>query len=201
MKNLARAVVQSAAFLELSSDDDLDPDVAVSALEALGQTISEMSPAERDALRAATREALRDELRAPASTDGALRFYEHFLRNFCLDVDGPSLEADEARAYWRRRLGEVSLPADWSAIEPGRAASFELELQRELHGSHALFGRTVLVIASGPHPDDLLVAPPVPTGSVYVVHLTWSTETTALWPHTEEFASLEAFLSGWDACS
>ena len=53
MKHLARAVVESFAFLEVSDDDTVDPDDAASAMEGMSATFSECSTAERKALAAA----------------------------------------------------------------------------------------------------------------------------------------------------
>jgi hypothetical protein len=70
---LMRAVVQAAAFLELSSDDVLDPDVAVAQLEDVAHVLSELGDAEKRQLVAFVRaEAERAE--APA--------YREFLRKF-----------------------------------------------------------------------------------------------------------------------
>lgn len=199
MKYLAKAVLQSAAFLELSSDGDLDPDCAVGALEDLAHTISQMSAAEHAALRDATREALRAELAAPGPRAAALRFYDHFLLNFCTDLDQPELEGSEARDYWKRRLDAAPLPEGVNALDPGRATSLERELARELDTSHPLHGRTLLAIAAGPHPDDILVAPLSLVGPLHAVHLTWRTDTTPRWPHIREFRSLEQFLAHSDS--
>ncbi len=57
MKSLAQAVVESAAFLELSGDEAIDPDAAVQAQEAIVSSLSEASDEEKKALLAYCRES------------------------------------------------------------------------------------------------------------------------------------------------
>jgi hypothetical protein len=56
MKSLAQAVVESAAFLELSDDDIVDPDAAVQAQEAIASSLSDAAEEEKNALLAYCRE-------------------------------------------------------------------------------------------------------------------------------------------------
>jgi hypothetical protein len=56
MKSLAQVVVESAAFLELSGDEAIDPDAAVQAQEAIVSSLSEASDEEKRALLAYCRE-------------------------------------------------------------------------------------------------------------------------------------------------
>jgi hypothetical protein len=70
---LMRAVVQAAAFFELSSDDVLDPDVAVTQLEDLAHLLNQLSDGEKHQLVAFVHaEAERAESAA----------YRAFLREF-----------------------------------------------------------------------------------------------------------------------
>jgi len=50
MKSLAEAVVESAAFLELSGDGVIDPDSAVRALESISHSLRNASDEEKRAL-------------------------------------------------------------------------------------------------------------------------------------------------------
>jgi hypothetical protein len=50
MKALAEALVESAAFIELSGDDVIDPDSAVQALESIAHSLSAASEEEKNAL-------------------------------------------------------------------------------------------------------------------------------------------------------
>ena len=52
MKALAKAILNLAATIELTSDDLIDPDFAVKALEQLGADLKEASPAEIAYLKA-----------------------------------------------------------------------------------------------------------------------------------------------------
>jgi hypothetical protein len=46
-EHLMKAIIRSAAFLELSGDDILNPDAAVRELESLSHDLQMLSPAER----------------------------------------------------------------------------------------------------------------------------------------------------------
>ena len=50
MKSLAEAIVESAAFLELSGDEVIDPDSAVQALESMSHSVRSASEQEKRAL-------------------------------------------------------------------------------------------------------------------------------------------------------
>ena len=56
MKALATAIINLAAFIELSGDDIIDPDSAVSAMEQLAADLNEASAGEIEFLKAAIRE-------------------------------------------------------------------------------------------------------------------------------------------------
>jgi hypothetical protein len=47
---VARAIIELALFLELSDDDTVDPDAAVSALEGLSANLARASPLARASL-------------------------------------------------------------------------------------------------------------------------------------------------------
>ena len=86
MKSLARAVLNSAAFLELSTDDVLDPRLAVKALEDITTILGSSTAAERAALRAACQEAFVRGL-ASGAQDAELEFYRSFMKNVGLDEE------------------------------------------------------------------------------------------------------------------
>ena len=48
MKNLCHAIIEAARFLELSSDDVVDPDAAVATLEVIGATIQSATQGEKE---------------------------------------------------------------------------------------------------------------------------------------------------------
>ena len=80
MITLAKALFQAAAFIELSSDDTVNPDDAVRALEDISATLQSASLDEVAAIRAALQELIAEERASFARAD-ALRFYEHFLES------------------------------------------------------------------------------------------------------------------------
>lgn len=51
MKNLCRAIIWSACFLELSPDDIVDPDSAVKALEDIASSLQAATEDEKKAFR------------------------------------------------------------------------------------------------------------------------------------------------------
>jgi hypothetical protein len=68
-----RAVVEACAFLELSSDDVVDPDVAVKQLESLAHLLSQLSDKEKREFVLFTRDEAE---RVPSDP------YRNFLRHF-----------------------------------------------------------------------------------------------------------------------
>lgn len=80
MKTLAKALIEIAAFVELSGDDVIDPDLAVRALESMANTLHSASPEELVAIRAALSEMIAME-RAGWARKDVLRFYERFLED------------------------------------------------------------------------------------------------------------------------
>lgn len=72
MRTLAKALVETAAFLEFSSDDTINPDDAVRELEGIAHTLHSASPEEVAAIREALREMVEasqtDSARASART-------------------------------------------------------------------------------------------------------------------------------------
>lgn len=58
MKTLAKAILNLASLIELSSDDLIDPDLAVEALEQLASDLSDATPGEIEYLKAAIRQEI-----------------------------------------------------------------------------------------------------------------------------------------------
>ena len=87
---LARSVIEAARFFELSSDDLIDPDTAVEALESIAHELGSLDEAERTSLREALDELIGDE---QAGRDGSaprpevIEFYESFMENFGLEEE------------------------------------------------------------------------------------------------------------------
>jgi len=73
MKSLAKGIVDSAAFLELSGEDVVDPDCAVRALESIAHCLQHASEAEKLAVLEYCHEQA-----AGVDDDRRKDFYEHF---------------------------------------------------------------------------------------------------------------------------
>jgi hypothetical protein len=84
MRQLAKAIVDTLAFLELSGDDVIDPDTAVKVMEMIAATLKEATPEEREALAAAAMAELNAQSAADASEE-VLDFYEHLMADIGLE--------------------------------------------------------------------------------------------------------------------
>ena len=73
-------MIGAAAFLELSSDDSVDPDDAVGALEDIAATLQLASADEVAAIRDVCDELIAEEISSLARCD-VIRFYENFLES------------------------------------------------------------------------------------------------------------------------
>jgi hypothetical protein len=78
MKTLAKALIQAAAFLELSGEDVITLDGSVKVLEDIAAILQSASPEELSAIREALQEMTVAE-RARYARPDVLRFYEQFL--------------------------------------------------------------------------------------------------------------------------
>lgn len=72
-------------------------------------------------------------------------------------------------------------------------SGLEGELGREVSADHPLFGVRAIALARG-RGDDVLFHLPDYSPPFAVVHLTWSKESTPVFPHTLFYASLEDFV-------
>lgn len=86
MKALARALINAAAYLDLSGEEGLDPEQSLQALEELAFNLSHCNEAEIEALR----EVLAD-MRAAEMDSGPrlemLEFLDTFLVSFGVEAD------------------------------------------------------------------------------------------------------------------
>jgi hypothetical protein len=93
MKALARALINAAAFLELSDDRDLNPELAVQALEEIALHLSECGDEEKKALAEVLAEMRTNELETGPRPE-VLEFLDNFLVSFGLadeaDLPEPS---------------------------------------------------------------------------------------------------------------
>jgi hypothetical protein len=84
MDALARAVVAAMAFLELSDDQDVDPDCALGAMESICYELQSCTDAEKAALK----KALAAELQAwqaQNAKENVIEFYRDFMVNTGLE--------------------------------------------------------------------------------------------------------------------
>ena len=86
MQTLAKAIIQALAFLELSDDDIVNPGAAERATEVIGNTLSDCSDEEREALEKVLKQERRA-LKAAGAAADLLEFYDTFMENFGLDED------------------------------------------------------------------------------------------------------------------
>ena len=82
MRHLATAIVDAAAFFELSDDRTIDPDDAATALEQMAAELACSGPDEIAALQ-----HVLDQRLAEASTAAEKTFYREFLSSFGLTVN------------------------------------------------------------------------------------------------------------------
>ena len=80
MKTLAKALIETAAFLEFSGDDVIDPDDAVRELEGIAHTLHSASPDEVAAIREALKEMV-EASQTDSARETARRFSDAFLES------------------------------------------------------------------------------------------------------------------------
>lgn len=80
MKTLAKALVETAAFLEFSDDKTVNPDDAVRELEGIAHTLHSASSEELAAIREALKEIV-DASQTDAVRAAARRFSDAFLES------------------------------------------------------------------------------------------------------------------------
>ena len=83
MRTLAKALIETAAFLEFSSDDSVNPDDAVRELEGIAHTLRSASPEEVAAIREALRD-MTDASQTDAARSATRKFSEAFLESMGL---------------------------------------------------------------------------------------------------------------------
>jgi len=83
MKALARAVINAAAFLELSDDRTVNPELAVQALEEIAFHLAECTEEEKKALAEVLAEMRANEMETGPRPD-VLAFLDGFLVSFGL---------------------------------------------------------------------------------------------------------------------
>ena len=84
MKTLANTIVDIARFIELSSDEIIDPDAAVQALEMMIASLQEATEDEKGAMASAVSTAMDTARERGASVD-ELEFYGEFISGIGID--------------------------------------------------------------------------------------------------------------------
>ncbi|MCE9589782.1 MAG: hypothetical protein K8S99_04590 [Planctomycetes bacterium] len=80
MRTLAKALIETAVFLEFSGSDSVDPDDAVRALESIAHTLHAASPEEVTAIREALKEFV-DASQTDSARAVAQNFSDAFLES------------------------------------------------------------------------------------------------------------------------
>lgn len=87
MKTLARALINAAAFLELSDDEAVNPDAALAALEEIAYNLSHCTPEEKNAVVEVLAE-MRASERESGPRPEVLEFLDNFPASFGLEDEG-----------------------------------------------------------------------------------------------------------------
>ncbi|MGB0907454.1 MAG: hypothetical protein ACPGVT_08170 [Maricaulaceae bacterium] len=86
-----------------------------------------------------------------------------------------------------------TLPTGWIVLPEDSKLNIRNELIRELCDTHCLHGQDLRPIARHQGRDDFLFARADDAPDCYVVHLTWSKETSPNFPWTTAFKSYSDF--------
>ena len=109
MKTLARVILETAAFLELSDDTIVNEDDAVRAMESMTAELESASPQERAALREAARQLAKE------SSGPAMTFYATFMSAMGLEAP-PSPAAGMSAKSGKPVARKKPSPADQRAL-------------------------------------------------------------------------------------
>lgn len=99
--------------------------------------------------------------------------------------------------FWREFPFECELPEGWAPLDRKVASELNSELKRELCPAHSLFEVDVTVVAQRIGFDDFLFVTKREPRKLYVVHLTWSKETSYDFPWTTSFLDAADFNKNW----
>jgi len=87
-------------------------------------------------------------------------------------------------------LEPPGLPEDWMPLHGDDARRTLAELRREIPAGHVLADRKLFPVARHRGRDDVLIRTTGPDPTLWVVHLTWRTESDPQWPHTRAFRNV-----------
>ncbi len=88
------------------------------------------------------------------------------------------------------------LPGGWEPVTEDHENRLTNELAKELPQGHVLFGSRVTARGRRTDSDDVLFITDIEGKPFLIVHMTWRSlaQSDPLWPHTQSFASLEAWI-------
>jgi hypothetical protein len=92
MHNLARAILDTLALLELSSDDEVDRETAIKTMDSIAAALENATEEEREALATVAMDAL-NKKSAEDAPEEVLDFWEHILADLGLEEPAPEEEA------------------------------------------------------------------------------------------------------------
>ncbi len=82
MRNIARALLQAAAFIELAGEPPLSQDDCVKALESIAANLQDATAEECLVLASVSAELAQEHRNAGPAYAGAADFYESFMESF-----------------------------------------------------------------------------------------------------------------------
>ena len=89
MRSLARSIISLCLFLELSSDEEVDPDSALSVLGGIAWELQSATDDEKVALRNALNEMITEERNAKSGRprQDVIEYYQHFMEYIGIDPE------------------------------------------------------------------------------------------------------------------
>jgi hypothetical protein len=92
-------------------------------------------------------------------------------------------------------LEPPGLPEEWISVRGDDALGLVAELRREMPKGHALFDRKLYPLGRHRSRDDVLLRTVGADAKLWVVHLTWRTETDPRWPCARSFENVQEFVA------
>lgn len=87
MKNVARALMTTAAFIELADEETIQLDAAAEALEQIAATLQAVTPEEYELLEIVAAELAQEAREGGPVSAHAVSFYETFIENFGVSLE------------------------------------------------------------------------------------------------------------------
>lgn len=151
---------------------------------------------------APARHLVDDQWSASDSARAGLRLPDAFELHTACDACKTWVEALGSceRDTWTRTsllhpLERPGLPEDWMPLRSDDARDTLAELRREIPTGHILANRKLFPVARHRGRDDVLIRTSGPEPTLWLVHLTWRTESNPEWPHTRSFHDLAEFVA------